>query len=223
MSKSDPQNFALFIKSLRETLDAANFNNIEITACTSSDPALIQQLPLADMILYLDTINIMTYDFMSSSWGTTLAGHHTNLYSTSYAPKSVKLAVDTFLSFGVPADKLVIGAAYYSRGFANTAGLGLTSTGIVSDTSGETGVCDYSSLPRAGATEYWDDVAKATYSYDPIKKILNSYDSVQSVTEKANYIWAMGLKGIIGTVLKFYYFTINMSFSLGGFFRSSSV
>ena len=72
--------------------------------------------------------------------------------------------------------------------------------------SWEAGVCDYSSLPRPGSTEYWDDVAKATFSYDPIKKILNSYESVRSAKEKGfpvifniivDYVWKHGLKGII--------------------------
>jgi len=39
-------------------------------------------------------------------------------------------------------------------------------------------MCDYRSLPREGATEYFDPYARAGYSYDPVKKILNSYDTV---------------------------------------------
>lgn len=91
----------------------------------------------------------------------------------------------------------MIGAALYSRGFANTTGLGQDSHGVVSDMSWEMGVCDYKSLPRPGSIEYWDANAKATYSYDSRKRILNSYDSVESVIEKAKYVWEQGLKGII--------------------------
>lgn len=52
-------------------------------------------------------------------------------------------------------------------------------------------------MPREGATEYWDDVAKASYSYDPVKKILNSYDTPKSIQEKCKYVWEKGLAGVI--------------------------
>jgi chitinase len=102
-----------------------------------------------------------------------------------------------FLSLGVPASKLVIGGAAYSRAFANTEGLGKSSSGISPDKSWEDGVCDYKSLPREGAREYWDDEAKAAYSYDPIKKVLTSYDDHRSIAAKMQYIKDMGLQGLI--------------------------
>ena len=58
-------------------------------------------------------------------------------------------------------------------------------------------MCDYKTLPRPGATEYWDDHAKATFSYDPQKRVLNSYDSPLSAYEKSKYAWQMGLRGVI--------------------------
>ena len=170
---------------------------MEITACATGNPSFMTALPLVEMVCYLDAINIMTYDFASSSWGQCLAGHHSNLYSTSYAPLSVDRAVQAYLDAGVPADKIVIGAVLYSRGFANTKGIGNSSSGVVEDRSWEDGVCDYKSLPRPGAIEYWDDKAKASYSYDSKKKILNSYDTPRSVSEKVRYVWEKGLKGII--------------------------
>lgn len=170
---------------------------------------MMSALPLPTMIETLETINIMTYDFASSSFGPCVSGHHSNLYSTSYAPQSVDAAVKAYMDRGVPREKIVVGAVLYSRGFANTEGLGCPSSGLVSDKSWEgssclklshthlEGVCDVKTLPRPGAIEYWDDRAKATYSYDPNKKILNSYDSARSVAEKAKYVWDMGLRGII--------------------------
>ncbi len=163
----------------------------------TGNPDKMSALPLVEMACYLDAINIMTYDFSSSSWGDCLAGHHTNLYSTAYAPLSVDRAVEAYISAGVPASKIVIGAALYSRGFANTSGLGHPSSGLVSDKSWEEGVCDYKSLPRSGAVEYWDEQACASFSYDKNKKILNSYDSPRSVRQKAQFIRLKGLKGII--------------------------
>jgi chitinase len=67
----------------------------------------------------------------------------------------------------------------------------------VADRSWEPGICDYSSLPRPGASEYWDALAHATYSYDPVQRILHSYDSVESVRAKCDYVRRMGLAGIV--------------------------
>ena len=79
----------------------------------------------------------MTYDFSSSSFGPCPAGHQTNLYSTPYAPNSVDRAIKAYIAAGVPPHQLVIGATLYSRGFANTNGLGHPSSGVVSDKSWE--------------------------------------------------------------------------------------
>jgi chitinase len=135
-SPHDGANFAQFIYLLRQNLDLYS-SAIEITACVTGNPGMMSALPIAEMACYLDAINIMTYDFSSSSWGDCLAGHHTNLYSTPYASLSVDKAVEAYLNAGFPASKIVIGAALYSRGFANTSGLGHASSGLVSDKSWE--------------------------------------------------------------------------------------
>ncbi|KAJ3391261.1 hypothetical protein HDU92_009121 [Lobulomyces angularis] len=199
VGEGDGYNFGLLLQELRNRLNQSfGENYIEISACVTSDPSKISALPLKEMSLYLDTINIMTYDFNSSAWGPVLAGHQTNLYpSLPYAPLSVTGAVEAYIKSGIVPSKIVIGVAFYSRGFANTEGLGKPSNGVVEDMSWEQGVCDYKSLPRPGSTEYWDSIAHATYSYDPVKKILNSYDSVDSIKAKCEYVWEKGLAGII--------------------------
>ncbi|KAJ3410551.1 hypothetical protein HDV05_003653 [Chytridiales sp. JEL 0842] len=193
----DPANFASFLELLRTRLDADGKSSFEISACVVGDPNKMEALPLEAMSKYLTTINIMTYDFASSAWGPCLAGHHTNLKATPYAPLSVERAVDALLSKGVPASKIVIGAAFYSRAFANTDGLGQPSSGTSPDKSWEDGVCDYKVLPISGAVEFWDDAAKASYAYDPSKRVLTSYDTPQSIREKCKFVWEKGLKGII--------------------------
>ncbi|KAJ3105924.1 hypothetical protein HDU97_007270 [Phlyctochytrium planicorne] len=191
--QDDPANFSAFLHLLRQRLDATGRGHFEISACVVADPAKMEALPLSAMSQTLTTINVMTYDFASSAWGPCPAGHQTNLSSTPYSPLSVELAVDELIRRGVPPHKIVIGAAFYSRAFANTEGLGQPSSGVSSDKSWEDGICDYKVLPRPGATEYWDEKARATYSYDPVKKILSSYDSVQSVKEKAQLVHQKGL------------------------------
>ncbi|KAI9099370.1 glycoside hydrolase [Phlyctochytrium arcticum] len=193
----DPANFGMFLAMLRQKLDATGKRACEISACVTGDPAKMDVLPVREMGMYLDTINVMTYDFASSAWGPCPAGHQTNLYATPYAALSVHGAISHLLSLGLPAHKLVIGAAAYSRGFANTAGLGHPSQGTVEDQSWEAGVCDLKTLPRPGAQEYWDEQARASYSYDPTRRTLNSYDTPRSVAEKCRYVWERDLRGVI--------------------------
>ncbi|KAH6598616.1 hypothetical protein BASA50_003652 [Batrachochytrium salamandrivorans] len=194
----DGEHFGLFLQLLRSTLDSiAALGHVTITACVTGDPSRMSALPLEIMVQTLASINVMTYDFASSSWGPTASGHQTNLFSTPYASLSVHNAVEGLLARNVPPHKIVIGVTFYSRGFASTDGLGQPSSGVVQDKSWEEGVCDYHSLPRPGASEFWDPQARATYSYDPVKRELNSYDSVESVREKCKYVWDRGLQGII--------------------------
>ncbi|KAJ3349382.1 hypothetical protein HDU83_000610 [Entophlyctis luteolus] len=193
----DASNFAIFLQNLRDALDNNGKRNIEISACIAGDPKKMEVLPLAAFSKFLTTLNVMTYDFASSSFGPCVAGHQTNLKATTYAPLSIELAVDFLLARGVPAPKIVIGAAFYSRAFANTDGLGHPSSGVSPDKSWEAGVVDYKSLPVAGAQEFWDSAAQATYSYDPAKRVLSSYDSVESIRAKCKFVRERGLGGII--------------------------
>lgn len=64
---------------------------------------------------YLDYINIMTYDSQSNEQ----AIHHTNLYPSDKYPQKqgADVAVKAYLAAGVPAEKLVMGIAFYGRAF----------------------------------------------------------------------------------------------------------
>ncbi len=195
--KDDPKNFVEFLRMLRERLNSDGKSHYKISGALIGAPEKMDALPVEAMIPWLDEWHIMTYDYDSSAWGQTKASHQTNLRKTDYTKYSIEESVDAYLKRGVPAHRIYIGVAFYSRGFANTDGLGKPSNGIVSDQTWEAGVCDYKDLPRPGAVEYYDAKAGGAYSYDPVKKILNSYDNPQSVVEKCKYVWDKGLKGVI--------------------------
>ena len=196
-SPDDSKNFAELLKLMRSSLNENGMKNYEISACTTADPVKMQALPIKEMVMYLDTINIMTYDFADGAWGAGKTTHSTNTYKTDYTPFSVDTAVKEFVRLGVPKNKIVIGVAYYSRGFSACGGLNKDYVGGSSDKSWEQGIVDYKSLPLPGAIEFYDEKAGAGYSYDADKKILNSYDTVASVKEKCSYVKKNGLKGII--------------------------
>jgi chitinase len=82
----------------------------------------------------------------------------------------------------------------YGRSFTNTQGLGKSFTGIGAE-SWEKGVYDFKDLPLAGAKEYYDAEAGATYSYDEGSGMFVSYDTVAMALKKVDYIAKQKLGG----------------------------
>lgn len=188
----DAANFMKLVKQLRQALGP----KFIISMCVTAAPEKIK-MPVAKIHPLIDEIHVMTYDFMDGRWGMANSGHHTNLRKAPGCPYSVEEAVAAWKGHGVPAHKLFIGVAFYSRGFGNTDGLGKPAQGGSPDKSWEDGVVDYKALPLPGATEHWDPVAQASYSYDPKRRVLNSYDTPRSVQEKCKFVFNQGLGGVL--------------------------
>jgi chitinase len=201
VDKTDGENCRLFLTELKQQLQATNRGNYKIALCLSADPKKIAAFSNFNQVHPLvDFIHLMTYDFDSGAWGTKTAKPHTNTYTTSYTSFSVDEAVKYVMNnCGCPSRKIMVGVAFYSRGYSGVTEpkLGAAATGGSTDKSWEDGVVDYHSLPLSGATEYYDAASGTAFSYDPAKQILNTYDSVQSVTEKCNYVKKNNLGGIL--------------------------
>lgn len=187
----DADNFIALLKLLRQQLPG-----FRLSFCVSAAPEKVH-MPIDKIHPLIDEWHAMCYDFADGSWGPAPATHHANLLPKEGSKWSAKQAVDYYLKRGVPSHKIYIGVAFYSRGFSGTDGLGKPATGGSPDKSWEDGVCDYKSLPRPGAKEFFDPVAKAAYSYDPKRKVLNSYDNPQSVKAKCEFVHANNLGGIL--------------------------
>jgi chitinase len=194
---NDGPNFVECMKMLRELLDSKLSKRVGLTMAVTGAPAQMVALPVEKLVPILDEFRIMTYDYAASTFGPGPASHQSNLFKTAYTPHSIDVSVNAYLTRGVPAGKLLIGVPFYSRGFANTNGLGQPSSGMVKNKSWEDGVSDYKDLPLPGSTEMWDDAAKAAYCYSPTTRDLNSYDTPRSIVEKSKYIFEKGLKGVI--------------------------
>jgi chitinase len=102
--------------------------------------------------------------------------------------------VQAYINAGVPSTKLNLGMPLYGRAFINTAGLGQPYKGVGAGTW-EAGVYDFKDLPLAGATEYWDTTAYATYSYDNATGMLVSYDTLDLALTKVDFIQQNKLGG----------------------------
>jgi chitinase len=192
---ADFDNLCLFIKELRTKFDARGMTH-RINMCYTAAPEKLK-FDVAKIEPLIDEFHIMTYDFHSGAWGETTTAFHANPRKSSYGEYSAEEAADMYLDAGVPAKKIFIGAAFYSRGFANTTGPGMPAEGGSPDTSWEPGCVDYKALPLPGATEYNDPESKSAYSYDADKGIVNTYDNVTSCIEKCKIVYEKNLGGVL--------------------------
>jgi chitinase len=121
----DKQNFTLLLKTLRVQLDAtsqarrrAGRDPYTLTIA-SADREYFDHTEMDRLHVYLDWINIMSYDFFNSLTSTT--GHHAGLYASEFAAptdRNADASVKQHLAAGIPPEKLVLGVAFYGRRFA---------------------------------------------------------------------------------------------------------
>ena len=204
-STADKQNYTALLKEFRSQLDAlgrVDAKHYDLSIAAPAGPTVIPNLEIANLGATVDWMNLMSYDF-HGSWDP-ITGHNAPMIvgSKDKAAKfSITDAVNSYLSEGFPASKLVLGVPFYGRGLQNvgsTAG-GLYQPGTAATVgTWENGAFDYSDiranyLPKM--TRYWDSEAQVPYLYDPVSRLWISYDDTQSIKVKADFIKAKGLGG----------------------------
>jgi chitinase len=153
------------------------------------------------MDAYLDAWHLMAYDY-SGSWEA-LTGHAATLYGSKDKPHSTpyntEQAITAYIEAGVAPHKIIAGIPVYGRSFQGTTGFGQPYFGVgdADEKKGSwgAGAWDYKVLPKAGATEHFDEKLGASWSYDEVTKELISYDNSQVAQLKASYIKDKGLGG----------------------------
>lgn len=200
-SPTEAANFILLLQACRQALDqyAAQYApgyHFVISVASPAGPQNYKYMDFAGMDQYIDMWNLMAYDY-AGSWDST-SGHQANIYVNPSNPVATKFsteqAVSDYLAKGLASSKIIMGLPLYGRSFEATSGLGQPYNGVGSG-SVQSGVWLYRDLPRSGAQELYDDVAKASYSYDSASKELISYDTVGSAVTKAAYLKSKGLGG----------------------------
>ncbi|WP_165040847.1 glycoside hydrolase family 18 protein [Dysgonomonas sp. ZJ709] len=196
----DKQTYTLMFASLRAKLDSVTKITNEpylLTTATGGFSKFLENTEMGKAQEYLDYVNIMTYDAQSSE----IAIHHTNLYaSDSYEPKrSADLIVQEYIKAGVPANKLVMGIAFYGRTFKlkddATKGLG---DKVEKQVSGKGFTYIKDSLEnRNGYAKSWDSIAHAPYLFNSGEKLFVTYDDEQSVKAKCEYVLQNGMAGVM--------------------------
>jgi chitinase len=150
--------------------------------------------------VYLDWINVMSYDFFNSLTSTT--GHHAGLYKSARAlptDRNADASIRQHLAAGVPPRKLVLGVAFYGRGFAGVTadhnGLNEPYERYEADHSYAELVEKY--LDKQGFVRYWDEQAQAPYLWNPSTKTFITYDDPASLRSKTRYVREHGLGGVM--------------------------
>lgn len=190
---ADKKNFTALIRSLRKALGPSK----EISfAAGGFNQFIDSSVEWKKTMRLADKVYVMSYDLVHGF--STQSGHHTPLYSTAAQQASADNAVNRMLAAGVPAHKIVPGAAFYARMFAVTDTL---NNGLYRPGNFYRGISHahlYDTLTTAnGFTQYWDAIAKAPYAFNPQRKMLVTYDDSLSVTLKTKYAISKKLGGIM--------------------------
>lgn len=202
----DRPNFTLLLKTLREQLDAESnaerrvARNRYTLTIAAADREYFDHTEMDKLHVHVDWINLMSYDFFNSLTPTT--GHHAGLYRSQYAAatdRNTDSAVKQYLAAGVPADKIVVGVAFYGRGFA---GVSPVNNGVNQPYERFVLEPSYAELverfvDKQGFVRYWDATAQAPYLWNLASRTFISYEDPQSVSAKTRYVLQHQLGGIM--------------------------
>ncbi|MGL4108300.1 glycoside hydrolase family 18 protein [Clostridium sp. LP20] len=200
-SPNDKENFTLLLKAMREELNKEGEKDNRyymLTIAAGADKYYLEFTNMGEVQKYLDYVMLMTYDLRGGFQVVT--GHHTNLYSpegdifTISTDESVKM----FEAAGVPSEKILIGAAFYSRQWNDVPNINNGYLQMAPGTGGfgaDFTVLDRDFINKNGYVRYWDDVAKAPYLFNGSTFI--SYDDEESIKCKGEYVKENNLNGIM--------------------------
>ena len=189
----DKANFTELVRALRQTLGRRKTITF---AAGGFDRFIDESVDWASVMPLVDYVNLMTYDLVGG--GSKVTGHHSPLYSTPQQKQSTDNCVQRLLGMGVPARKMIIGAAFYAR----------TWTGVAPDQNGryQSGTfrhfIGYNQFPTRiseaqGFRQYWDSTAQAPYAYHPEERVYATFDNKRSVALKSKYVLDQKLGGIM--------------------------
>ena len=194
-SPRDRENFTELCRAARRGVDAAGGGIVSIAA--GADLYYVRSIEPEKLAGILDYVNIMTYDLKCGFHA--LTGHHTALFSSTgdVFCNSCDQAVRLFEQSGFPAEKLLIGAAFYSRKWENIRDrnhgfLQLAKTGAAYGPNYQ--MLAESFIDKNGYVRYWDDEAKAPFLFDGSTFI--TYDDEESLAWKCRYVKETGTGGI---------------------------
>lgn len=128
---ADKENFIILLQDLKNALNKQGTElgkTYELSVAIPAGKAKVDEgIDVAKLFNVIDFANIMTYD-MAGAWST-VSGHQTALYTNPNSPfkgecLSVDESVNYYIAKGAKPEKIVIGAAYYTRGWEKVSNNG---------------------------------------------------------------------------------------------------
>lgn len=189
----DRENFTLLLQELREQLGGKS-----LSIAAGAGEYFIRDTEMEKVAQIVDYVQIMTYDMRGGF--THQAGHHAALCAGrgDDSGLNTKAMVELFHAAGVPLEKLVIGAAFYSRRWT---GVPDRCHGLLQEAeSVGNGGPRYSDITEKfmrenGFKQYWDEDAQAAYLWNGSEFI--SYENPKAIRLKCDYVREKGLLGIM--------------------------
>lgn len=190
----DKENFTYLLEELRASLG----NDKIVSIAAGAGDYFVRDTEMDKVAKICDYVQLMTYDMRSGFCPE--AGHHAALYTSKGDTMNANTdyTVKMFVKAGVPMDKIVIGAAFYSRTWG---GVPNEDNGLFKQakTIGEFGA-NYTRLVnefigKNGYTLYYDEEARAHYLFNGSTFI--SFESPEAIGYKAAYVKENGLLGVM--------------------------
>jgi len=222
MNRSRPQDKAdatALVREFRRRLDALGGRNHRHYLLTVATPAgtwqqggaysVSDSYDLAALARSVDWLNVMTYDMNTifsplSAFNAPLAADpHDRTPEPQRSRDNLTSAVRYYESQGVPAAKIMLGVAFYGRGFtgvsAQDAGLYSKYTAVYAETPWKTVRAQF--LTDPDWVRHWSATAQAPWLYNARQHIFFSYDDPLSLGIKADFARREQLRGVMIWVL----------------------
>ena len=215
-TSADTENFTLFLKAIREKLDALEQKlgkHYELSIAMSASPTMMDKIQYVKVLQIVDFSNMMTYDLAGGY--NSYTAHHTALYTNeayNHQTMDARYSADLCIrhleeKYGSSIDmkKVLVGVAPYNRGWAGVKNDGLDpdNPGLYASANPNSfeeniGIYQIPELMKQLAlNEYFDEKAKAAYYYSPTNGIFLTIDNEKSATAKGNYVRDKDLGGLI--------------------------
>lgn len=222
MSRSRPQDRAdatALARLLRERLDALGRKLHRRFLLTMATPAgtwqkggaysVSDSYDLAALVPYVDWFNVMTYDMNTvfspvSGFNSPLdADPHDSAPEPERTRDNLTGAVRYYEAHGVPARKIMLGVAFYGRGFIGVSGrdAGLYSKYAQGFPETPWKIIERRLLTDPSWVRHWSATAQAPWLFNATRHIFLTYDDADSLAIKADFARREGLRGVMIWVL----------------------
>ena len=199
----DKQTFTLLLKELRQQFNRETkrtHRKLYLTIAAGASNEYLAHTQMSKVQKYVDTVNLMTYDYYEPGSDST-TGHHAPLFTNTADPKRIsgEASVLAFEQAGVSAAKILLGVPFYGYIWGQVAenNHGLFRAGKPVPK----GYAPYSLITETmlnhGFIRYWDPIASAPYLYSSEKQIFVSYEDPESLAAKCRYVLTHKLGGVM--------------------------